>query len=296
MTVLLAAVESGSLSKASRKLKLPLASVSRKVADLEKHLNAGLLVRSAKGLELTPAGRTYVASIKSILEQITDAERTAAGEFIEPRGDLSVTAPTMLGRLHVLPVVLDFMAAFPDVSVGLMLTDRIAHFLDDDVDVAVRVGALPDSGLISTHVGVLRRVLCASPSYLSVRSVPQEPSRLEDHNVISFEKVGSASNWSFWSCGNEIVVKIRSRLHVNSIDCAIDAALAGAGIVRSMSYQIVDHVRLGRLRTVLDDFEPPRSPVHIVFDKQRQMPRKTRAFIDFVVPRLRQRILEASID
>ena len=134
MSVLLSAVESGSLSKASRKLGLPLATVSRKVAELENYLNARLLIRSARGLELTPAGRSYVTAAKAILEQLAEAERVAAGEYTEPKGDLVVTAPTMFGRLHVLPVVTGFLAAYPNVAVGLALTDRVAHFLDDQID------------------------------------------------------------------------------------------------------------------------------------------------------------------
>src|ERR1700754_3311389 len=165
MSVLLAAVESGSLSKASRNLRLPLATVSRKVAELEAHLKATLLIRSAKGLELTPAGRSYVTAAKSILEQLTEAERTAAGEYTEPKGDLVVTAPVMFGRLHVLPVVTRFLEAFPEVSVGLVMTDRIAHFLEDQVDIALRIGPLPDSNLIATRVGAVRHVICASPDY-----------------------------------------------------------------------------------------------------------------------------------
>src|ERR1700755_2357743 len=162
MSVLLAAVENGSLSKASRDLRLALATVSRKVAELEAHLKATLLIRSARGLELTPAGRSYVTAAKSILEQLSEAERAAAGEYIEPKGDLVVTAPIMFGRIHVLPVVTRFLEAFSEVSVGLVMTDRVAHFLEDQVDIALRIGHLPDSSLIATRVGAVRHVVCAS--------------------------------------------------------------------------------------------------------------------------------------
>lgn len=162
MQVMLTAVECGSLSKASRKLGQPLATVSRKVSELESHLKADLLIRSPKGLELTPAGRTYVTSAKKILEELQEAERAAAGEYTVPKGDLVVTAPTMFGRLHVLPVATAFLAAFPGVSVELMLTDRVTHFPDDQVDVALRIGDLPDSSLIATRLGTVRRVTCAS--------------------------------------------------------------------------------------------------------------------------------------
>ena len=191
MSVFLAAVESGSLSKASRTLRLPLATVSRKVAELEAHLNATLLIRSAKGLELTPAGRSYVTSAKAILEQLNEVERAAAGEYLEPRGDLTVTAPIMFGRMHVLPVVTRFLSAFPDVAVELVLTDRVTHFLDDHVDVALRIGALPDS-------------------------------------VISFGTVSAANTWTFEAGGAEIAASFRARLSVNTIDAATRVSAGSA--------------------------------------------------------------------
>lgn len=295
MSVLLAAAESGSLSKASRALRLPLATVSRKVAELEAYLNATLLVRSAKGLELTPAGRSYVTAAKAILEQVTEAERAAAGEYTEPKGDLVVTAPIMFGRMHVLPVVTSFLAAYPDVSVGLVMTDRIAHFLDDQVDVALRIGPLPDSSLIATRLGTVRHVVCASPDYLAANGIPSEPDDLARHSVVSFRSVSVLSPWVFESGGAEITTTFRSRLSVNTIDAAIDAGLSGAGLVRAVSYQIADHVRSGRLKLVLESFEPAPRPVHLVYDAQSRLPLKLRAFVDFVVPRMRERLIDAAL-
>ncbi|AME28112.1 MULTISPECIES: LysR family transcriptional regulator [Burkholderiaceae] len=295
MAVLLAAVEGGSLSKASRQLKLPLATVSRKIADLESHLKATVFIRSTKGLELTPAGRTYVTAAKAILERVVEAERAVAGEYTEPKGDLVVTAPIMFGRLHVLPVVSNFLSAFPDVSIGLELTDRVTHFLDDQVDVALRVGELPDSNLVAVGLGSIRRVVCASPTYLATRDVPSTPHDLVRHDAISFDSVSVKSQWSFWSGGEEFRVPIRSRLSVNTIDAAIDAGLSGSGLIRTMSYQVVELVRRQQLVTVLNDFEPPKRPVHLVYDKQNRLPLKLRAFVDFVVPRLRDRVLAAAL-
>ena len=295
MSVLLSAVESGSLSKASRKLGLPLATVSRKVGELENHLNASLLVRSAKGLELTPAGRSFVTAAKAILEQLEEAERAAAGEYTEPIGDLVVTAPTMFGRLHVLPVVTRFLAAYPDVAVRLVLTDRIAHFVDDQIDVALRIGALPDSSLIATRLGSVRRVVCASPDYLTENGVPGTPADLSRHSVISLESVSSATSWSFWSDGAEMAATFRARLSVNTNDAAVAAGLAGAGMIRVLSYQVVDFVRSGRMRIVLDSFEPSPPPVHLVYDTRNRLPLKLRAFIDFVVAPLRERLAQAAL-
>lgn len=295
MSVLLAAVESGSLSKASRKLRLPLATVSRKVAELEAHLSATLLIRSAKGLELTPAGRSYVASVKSILEQLTEAERAAAGEYTQPKGELSVTAPVMFGRLHVLPVIAQFLSAFPEVSIELVLTDRVTHFMDDQVDVALRVGLLPDSNLIATRLGTIRRIVCASPAYLSTNGTPLTPEDLKGHSMISFEGVSSPSTWSFATSGNECSVSFRSRLSVNTIDAAIEAGLCGIGLLRANSYQVVEYVRSGRLEVVLGKFEPAPRPVHLIYDQQSRLPLKLRAFVDFVVPRLRERLAQAEL-
>lgn len=295
MAVLLAAVESGSFSKASRNLRLPLATVSRKVSELEAHLNTTLLLRSAKGLELTPAGRSYITAAKSILEQLNEAERAASGEYVEPKGDLVVTAPIMFGRLNVLPVVTRFLEAFPDVSVGLVMTDRVTHFLEDQVDVALRIGPLADSSLIATRLGMVRHVICASPDYLATYGTPATPADLSEHRIISFQSVSVLSTWDFEADGTETKASFRSRLSVNTIDAAIDAALAGVGLVRAVSYQIADHVRAGRLVVVLEAFERQARPVHLVYDAQNRLPLKLRAFVDFAVPRMRQRLLDVSL-
>lgn len=295
MAMMLTVVECGSLSKAGRRLGVPLATVSRKVSELESHLKADLLLRSARGINLTPAGRSYVTAAKRILEQLNEAERIVAGEYAEPKGDLVVTAPTMFGRLHLLPVVMKFLSAFPEVSTELMLTDRVAHFLDDQVDVALRIGDLPDSGLIATRLDAVRRVVCASPAYLAARTSPAMPQEVVSHDVISFGNISVQGTWAFWSEGTEIVVPCRSRLSVSTIDAAIDAGLAGAGLLRAMSYQVADAVRDQRLQTVLEPYEPPPRPVHLVYDKQHRLPLKLRAFVDFVVPLLRERLAAATL-
>jgi DNA-binding transcriptional LysR family regulator len=295
MSILLQAVEAGSLSKASRNLGLPLATVSRKVSELEAHLNASLLTRSAKGLVPTPAGLSYIAAAKTILEQLNEAERAASGEYTAPRGDLAVTAPIMFGRLHLLPVVMEFLATYREVDVGLVLTDRIAHLVDDHVDIALRIGDLPDSALTASRLGAVRRVVCASPSYFEAHGSPAAPAELEQHAVVSFDSVSSPGFWRFESGGTELTAPLRSRLSVNTIDGTIDAALAGMGLACVMSYQVVDHVRQGRLALALEAFEPPPRPVHLVYNSQSRLPLKLRAFIDFVTPRLRERLKLAEL-
>lgn len=290
MQILLAAVESGSLSKASRSLRLPLATVSRKVSELESYLNASLLIRSAKGLELTPAGRSYVSGAKAILEQLSEVERAASGEYTEPKGELVVTAPVMFGRLHVLPVATRFLEAFPDVQLKLMFTDRVTDFLEDQVDLAVRIGDLPDSSLTAARVGTVRRVMCASPAYLSVHGIPASPEALAEHRVVTFDSVSAPTTWLFEAQGKEIRVSFKARLCVNTIDAAIDAALDDVGLIRVASYQIAEHARARRLALVLQDYEPAPRPVHVVYDRQNRLPLKMRAFIDFAVPKIRTRL------
>jgi DNA-binding transcriptional LysR family regulator len=223
------------------------------------------------------------------------AERAASGEYTEPKGDLAVTAPIMFGRMHMLPAVTRFLSAFPEVAVSLVLTDRVTHFLDDQVDVALRIGELPDSSLIATRLGSVRRLVCAAPDYLAANGVPKTPDDLARHSVISFDGVSSPTTWMFESEGSEITTSFRSRLSVNTIDAAIDAGLGGPGLIRTNSYQVEEHVRSGKLAIVLDAFEPAPRPVHLVYDKQNRLPLKLRAFVDFVVPRLRERLTHAAL-
>ena len=291
MSTLLAAVDAGSLSAASRKLGAPLATVSRRVSDLETALRTKLLVRTSRRLELTDAGRSYVAACREILAAVDQAERTAAGEYVSPRGELVVTAPIVFGRLHVLPVIVEFLAAYPDIDLRFVLTDRVTDFVEDQVDVALRIGSLPDSSLVAARLGSVRRVVCASPDYLRRhRPVPTHPAELNKHACISFEGLMSATTWRFPKGKGEMSVDIRSRLVVTTAEAAIDAARAGLGVTRVLSYQVAEALRQRALKVILGDFEPAPSPVSLVYAGQGLLPIKTRAFIDFAVERLRRKL------
>ena len=287
MSTLLAAVEAGSLSAASRRLGMPLATVSRKVSELETHLRIRLLVRTSRRLALTDAGREYVAACRRILDEIGEAERAASGEYSAPRGELQITAPIVFGRLHVLPIVTAFLAAFPDINIRLVLADRMVNLLEEHADLAVRIGALADSALVATRVGSIRRVACASPAYFAANGTPDHPRDLAGHSCVTFETLMSPTLWSFTAGRDALPVAIRSRLVVNTAEAAIDAAIAGIGITRVLSYQVAEPVRAGKLATVLSEFEPPRSPVSLVTNGQGLLPQKLRAFLDFAAPLLR---------
>jgi DNA-binding transcriptional LysR family regulator len=295
MATVIAAAEAGSLSAAARRLNTPLATVSRKVSELEARLGARLFVRSARRLTLTGAGQDYVAASKRILEEIGEAERAASGEYRAPRGDLAITAPVVFGRLHVLAVVTAFLQAFPEISVRLILVDRLLDLTEDRVDVAIRIGHLPDSGLIATRVGAQRRVICASPAYFAAHGEPATPEELSGHDCVTIEGLGSPAVWTFARGKSDVAVPLRSRLIVTTAEAAVDAAIAGVGIVRVFSYQAAEAVRAGALRVALSAFEPALWPVNLVHAKGSLTPIKLRAFLDFAAPRLKERLSRISL-
>ena len=294
MSILVAVVDAGSLSGAARLLDMPLTTVSRKVAELEAHLKTRLLQRTTRQLSLTEAGISYVAACRRILEEIGEAERAATGEYASPKGELVVTASELFGRLHVVPVVAEFLAHYPEIGISLVLTDRVVHLMDEHADAAVRIGQLPDSTLMATTVGTVRRVVCASPAYLAAHGVPATPRDVSAdvavHDCITFEVLASMRAWAFGEGKSALSVPVRSRLTVNTAEAAIAAATLGVGLIRVLSYQIADAVRAQSLRVVLEQFESAPLPVSLVHTGQAPLPLKLRAFLDFVTPRLRERI------
>ncbi|MEQ9607181.1 MAG: LysR family transcriptional regulator, partial [Kiloniellaceae bacterium] len=213
METLLAVVEAGSLSAASRKLGTPLPTVSRRLSDLEAHLKTRLLVRSTRRLALTDAGEAYVAAARRIVEEVREAEQTAAGEYSAPRGELVVTAPVVFGRLHVLPIVSEFLALYPEIDLRLFLSDRNAHLVDDHIDMAVRIGALPDSALVATKVGAVRLVVCGSPGFFAAHGTPGRPADLAALPCVTFSALGATTSWDFPGGGRreKLTVPLRAR-------------------------------------------------------------------------------------
>jgi DNA-binding transcriptional LysR family regulator len=292
MSVFVAVVAAGSFSAASRQLRMPLPTVSRKVAEIESHLNAKLLVRSTRKLVLTEAGQAYVEDCKRILEAVTEAERGASGQYNAPQGELSITAPIVFGRLHVVPVVTEFLRAYARVDARLLLIDRPLNLIEDRLDLAVRVGSLPDSRLVASKVGQIRRVVCASPSYLEERGTPKTPQDLLKHECVTFAGLADAGSWTF---RDHEAVRVRSRLTTSTAEAAIDATLAGIGLTCTLSYQITESVKAGRLVVVLRKFEPAPLPVSLLYVHESRITAKLRAFVDFAAPRLRARLTSAAI-
>lgn len=290
MEYFVAAVEAGSFSAAGRQLNVPLPTISRKVADLEAHLNTQLLVRSTRKLALTEAGVSYLAACKRILDEVEEAESHAAGEYSVPRGVLTITAPIVFGRLYVVPLVTAFLAEYPEINVYLTLSDHTLDLVDEHVDLAVRTGMLPDSTLVATKVGEIRRVVCGSPAYFSAHGTPKTLDDLAKHMCVTYTALASGMTWVFNPRDGKPSRGVRPlcRLKINTAEAAIDAAIAGVGVTNVLSYQVVRPVSEGKLSLILQDFEPEPTPVHIIHARQALLPLKLRLFVDFAVSRLRK--------
>ena len=284
MRVILAVVDAGSLSAGARKLNAPLPSVSRKVAELERHLGTNLLVRTSRQIQLTDAGRDYVEAARRIIADLDEAERRASGEYQRPRGELTVTMPVEFGVRHVMPIALGFLEEYPEVTLDLVTSDRVIHLVDEQVDVAIRLGHLADSAFYAVKAGEFQLVTCASPKYLERRGTPAHPSELPDHDGIEF---GPAMLWAYRIEGEEVVAAPRTRMLVNTAASNLAAAVGGVGIARLFDYQLSDEFQSGALVRILPEYDGDPLPVHLVYPRQGLLPLKVRAFIDWVTPRLR---------
>lgn len=287
MRCFVAVAEAQGFAVAARRLGVSAPVVTRAVASLERHLGALLLERTTRKVQLTELGARYLSDCKRLLTELEDVEASVSGEHAAPRGLLGVTASVMFGRLFVAPLLTDFLTRHPQVSARALLVDHVVDLMNEGLDVAVRIARLSDSTMTSVRVGSVRRVLCASPSFLKEHGVPQSPRELSELRSFVFSTERSTPSWAFEHRGKSLSVRPRASLLVNSSEAAIDAALTGACITRVLSYMVADHLRAGRLRLVLEDFEAEPLPIHVVYREGRRAPARVRSFVDFVVPRLR---------
>lgn len=290
MSLLLAVVDTGSLSAAGRRLNMPLATVSRRVSDLEAHLRTRLLQRSSRRVALTDAGEAYVAACRRILDEVDAAERLASGEYSAPKGELVVTAALVFGRLHVVPILAGFLAAYPDVNVRLVLSDSVVNLLETHVDVGVRIGQLADSSMKALRVGTIQRAVCASPAYLQARGRPQTLADLAAHDCITFFGPSQPDVWEFPLLKGRAEIRVKSRLVVNGAESAVDAAIGGAGITSVFCYQVLAALRSGALELLPLGLDHMPIPVSLVHAQDGLLPLKLRAFLDYAAPRLKARL------
>ncbi len=290
MATFIAVLEEGGFSAASRRMGMPVATVSRKVAELEEHLGASLLTRTTRHVVATSAGKAFAATARRLIEELAEAERLAAGEYCTPRGLLVVAAPVMLGRTHLLPILAGFLDAYPEVTVDLRLTQGILNPIEEQLDVAVTIGRSPDSGLRMVHVAEIREMVVASPNYLARHGTPETIEALQSHHIISFSGRAPPVAWEFLRSRR---IAPRPRLMVTTAEAAVDAAIADIGVAHLMCHQVTLPVADGRLIPVLPpDWSDPL-PVQLIFAAGHAPPAKLRAFLDYVAPRLRPRLVFA---
>jgi len=287
LQIFVAVAEEEGFAAAARRLQMSPPPVTRAINSLEKRLGASLLTRTTRYVRLTDAGERYLEDAKSILAELDTADETASGINATPTGSLSITAPTMFGKLHVVPGVVEYLQRFPDTRVSVALLDRVVNLLEEGFDAGVRIGDLPDSSMRAVKVGQVRTVLCASPAYLKKFGKLKHPDQLRDHTIITTATNTTARQWRFYEKGKSFPVRITPRLSISNIDGSVSAVLKGFGITQLLSYQIDQHVANGDIKTILEKFEAPPIPVQIVHREGRDVSAKLRAFIDLMAERLR---------
>lgn len=288
MQVFLAVAEEQGFAAAARRLNMSPPSVTRAVAALEERIGTLLLARTTRSLHITEAGQRYLDDCRRILAELEEAEESAAGSHAIARGQLTLTAPVLFGELFVTPVLVDYLEQHPAVSIKALLVDRVVSMVDEGIDVAVRIGNLPDSGLHSVKVGEVRLVVCASPAYLNQHGRPQHPHELLQARVVEAASSSLVSDWRFAGPEGWLNVRPEPRLVVTANQAAINAACLGWGLTRVLSYQVAGKVAAGELEIVLEQFELPPLPIHVVYQGGRKVPAKVRTFVDFCAERLGQ--------
>jgi DNA-binding transcriptional LysR family regulator len=283
MKALVAVADLQGFAPAARKLGLSPPAVTRLIAALEDRLGARLLQRTTRKVALTDVGARYLERARRILGDVEEAEGSAQDERRRPSGRLVVSAPVGFGRLHVSPVISAYLKRYPEVSAELRLTDRMINLVEDGVDLAVRIGHLPDSTLVARHAGEMRRIVVASPGYIRECGEPKTPADIVSHQTIQFGATAGSPDWRFVEDGREVHVACTPRFITNSADAAIQYAGQGGGLTRVLAYQAADGIKAGRLKIVLAKFEQPALPIHLVYPTSRLLSAKVRAFIDLVI-------------
>lgn len=287
ITVFVAVVDTNGFAGGARKLGISPPAVTRAINELEVYLGVRLLTRTTRVVRVTEAGARYADDCRLILAQLAEADESVTGLQVTPRGHLTITAPVLFGARFVAPIVTEYLKVNPQVVASCWFLDRVVNLLDEGADVGIRIGELPDSSMQATTVGKVRRVMCASPAYLQQHGVPQTPADLQSHTIISASAVTPTADWRLMDKGEVRHIKVQPRMTTTSNDSALAAALGGFGITRLLSYQVADALRDGSLSMVLDEFELPTLPVHVVHREGQHASKKARAFIDLVVERLR---------
>lgn len=284
LDIFIAILEAGSLSGAARRLRRSAPAVTRALAALEERVGARLVERTTRRLAPTDAGLRLAETARRVLADYQEAVREE--DSAELRGKLRITAPHVFGRRHVTPAIIEFLDLHPALQVEMVFHDRNLDLIEHGIDLAVRIGQLPDTGMVARKVGQVRQVVVASPAYLAARGTPARPQDLESHDVIFNAGHGNATEWRFRENERDLLIRLYPRLSVNEIDAILMAVLAGRGIGRPLSYQVADQLASGALCRMLTAYEPAPLPVQLLVPSARHMPPRLRACFDFLVEKL----------
>ncbi|MEP3676055.1 LysR substrate-binding domain-containing protein [Sulfitobacter sp.] len=287
LEVFVAVAEAQSFAKGARALGISAPSATRGVNALEERLGARLFTRTTRAVRLTDIGHAYLEDVRGILEDLTSANDTVSGATGHPKGMLRLTSPVEFGRIYVAPMIARYLDRHPDVTASVMMVDRVVNILEEGLDIGVRIGPLPSSGLMAVKVGHVRQVVCGAPAYFEKHGIPQTPSELIHHKIVSATSRTRQEEWRFGR-SREISAKIVPRLQVTSIAAATTLAASGWGLTRVLSYQIGPESLSGSLQIVLEDYEPAPLPIHLVHHEGRRVSAKLRSFLDFARDELRQ--------
>ncbi len=278
--------EAESFADAGRQLHMSPPAVTRMVSALEDIIGTRLLTRTTRSVKLTEAGAQYFSDCQRLLADLSEAEATAAGAYGRPTGTLTVTTSVMFGTMFVMPLMTEYLDLYPDVIGRGLFVDRVVGMVEEGIDVAIRIGHLPDSGLTATRVGQVRRVICGSPAYFEKHGVPMTPGDLSSHRIVASTSAWTSLEWRF-GVQKKSTVHVSPRLFCSTNEAAISAAASGWGLTRVLSYQIAPQLEAGELRTILADYEEEPLPIHVVHPEGRYASAKVRSFIDFSVEKLR---------
>lgn len=290
MAIFVKIVDVGSLNGAADKLSMSQSSVVRALAALENELGVQLLYRTTRRLTLTEEGRDYCQRCRQILLEVEDAENALTQRQITPSGKIRITAPITFGRLHLAPIVNEFLTTFPDTDVELLLLDRIVDLIEEGMDIALRIGPLPDSTLVAKLIGNVHYKVCASPDYLQKAGIPNTPTALRTHQCIRLTALKSHAEWTFKETGKIHKIGISGRFKTNHIETALDACIQGLGFCQFLSYQVDQKIAERKLVPVLEAFQPNPVPVNLVYSHSRLLSSRSRHFIEWATPRLKARL------
>jgi DNA-binding transcriptional LysR family regulator len=290
-----AVADAGSFARASERLRLSPPAVTRAISALERRLGARVFNRTTRSLTITDVGQRFLVGARRVLADLDAAEREAVGAAATPQGHLAVTASVTFGRAALAPIVCGFLEQHPRVTASVLLLDRVVNLVEEGIDVAVRIGDLPDSGLVARRVGAVHRILVASPEYLARRGRPASPADLRDHAVVAFTGLMPNREWRFLDGQQPGSVSLQPTFEINDAAAAIQAAQLGHGVTIALSYMVADQIRDGTLAPVLEGFAPPPQPVHLVYPHARLLAPRIRAFLDYAAPRLRDALEKLAV-